>query len=391
LLNVTMWRVWLAVLMLLSCTWATSSYSQSSPDLSQAVALIRAGKAAEALQLLEPQEDASAGNLEFDYLLGLAALEAGRADKATIALERALIVNPNHAGARLDLARAYFALGDNVRARNEFNIALSQDPPPNARAAINVYIARIDGAGQNSGLRASGYVEATLGRDTNVNNATSQSQVFVPVFGFNVQLAPTSQRTADNFLSLGGGGEVSYALGAKTSLFGGADARVRLNQHADTFNFYQIDVRGGAQQALGAASVLRASLAHQQYYLDHNNYRGTSGLNLEWRQALSGTQQLTLFGVANRVRYKDAAQEANDTNLVLLGAGFTQVLNAERRTTLSVSAFAGYERDVGHRIDGDRKLYGVRRWANRLGRQCRRLCLGRLSTQPLSNAQRDLQ
>ena len=35
-------------------------------------------------------------------------------------------------------------------------------------------------------------------------------------------------------------------------------------------------------------------------------------------------------------------------------------MNAASRSTLSASVLAGYERDVGQRIDGDRKLYGVR-------------------------------
>ena len=343
--------------MFLYSAWACA---QSAPDLAQARSLLRSGQPAAALKLLEPHEDAHAGNLEFDYLLGVAALDAGRADKATIALERALIVNPNHAGARLDLARAYFALGDHGRARNEFNIALAQDPPPNARATINAYLARMNGSAGGE-TRASAYLDVTAGRDTNVNNATSQAQVYVPVFGLSLQLAPTSQRTADNFLSLGGGGgEVSYALSTNTSLFAGGDARLRFNQHADTFNANQFDVRGGVQYAFSAASSLCASLAHQQYYLDNMHYRDTSGFNLEWRQALSGTQQFSLFGAATRARYQDAAQFANDTNLTLFGVGFTQVLNAAQRTTLSVSAVAAYERDVGQRIDGDRKLYGLR-------------------------------
>ena len=46
--------------------------------------------------------------------------------------ERVLIVDPNHLGARVDLARAYFALGDSARARGEFRIALAQNPPPAA-------------------------------------------------------------------------------------------------------------------------------------------------------------------------------------------------------------------------------------------------------------------
>ena len=353
-------RIYLFLLIFL---YSAGALAQTTPDLAQARALLLAGQAGAALKLLAPHEDISAGILEFDYLFGVAALEAGDASKATIALERALIVNPNHAGARLDLARAYFALGDRGRARNEFNVALAQDPPVNARATINAYLARIDSgasAAGGGGTRASGYLDITAGRDTNVNNATSQGQIFVPVFGFSVQLAPSSQRTADNFMSVGGGGEVSHALSSNTSLFAGGDARLRFNQHADTFNFNQFDVRAGAQHTFSSASLLRASIAHQQYYLDNNNYRGSSGLNLEWRQALSSTQQLSLFGAGNRVRFKDAAQVANDTNLALFGVGYTHALNAVARTTLSVSATVGYERDIGERIDGDRKLVGVR-------------------------------
>lgn len=341
--------------------WA-QSVSSLPVDLPQARSLLSAGQAASALSLLEPQEDVQAGNVEFDYLLGVAALESGNASKATIALERVLIVNPNHAGARLDLARAYFALGDRERARREFNVALAQDPPVNARATINAYLARIDSgaAGGGGDTRASGYLDIAAGRDSNVNNATSQGQVFVPVFGFSVQLAPTSQRTADNFMSLGGGGEVSRGINSTTSLFAGGDARLRFNQHTDAFSFYQFDVRAGAQHTFNNANLLRASIAHQQYYLDHNNYRGTSGLNLEWRHALSSSQQLAVFGAANRVRYKDAAQVANDTDFGLFGIGYTHLLSAATRTTVNASVVAGYERDIGQRIDGDRKLYGVR-------------------------------
>ena len=343
----------------------TGIFAQTTLDLAQARILLRSNQPAAALKLLEPYEDSHAGDLQFDYLLGVAALEAGHPSKATIALERALIVNPNYAGARLDLARAYFELGDRARARSEFNLALAQDPPLNARATINAYLARIDsGATGSSGsagdTRTSGYLEIAAGRDSNVNNATSQGQVYVPVFGFNVQLAPTSQRTLDNFLMLGGGGEISYALTSNTSLFAGGDARLRFNQHADTFNFNQFDVRGGAQYALSAAGLVRASIAHQQYYLDNNNFRGTTGLNLEWRQAVSATQQISLFGASNRVRYKSAAQTANDTDLTLLGMSYTHVMNAAKRTTLTASLVGGYEQDIGQRIDGDRKLFGVR-------------------------------
>lgn len=337
--------------------WA---FAQAALDLKEVEALVRAGNAAQALKLLQPHEDTRAGNLEFDYLLGVAALEAGRADKASIALERALIVNPNHAGARLDLARAYFALGDMARARHEFNLVLAQNPPDSARTTIQAYLARIDQAGTPGGTRATGYLEVSAGRDSNVNNATGQGQVYVPVFGFSLQLAPTSQRTSDNFLSLGGGGEVTHALNEKTSLYAGADARFRVHHRADTFDNNQFDVRGGVQHALDAQNLIRVGAAYQQYYLDTAYYRNTWALNGEWRRMLSSTQQLSVFGIWNRVRYQDDAQLANDTNLMLLGAGWTQVLDESRRFVVSASGFGGYERDVGQRIDGDRKLAGAR-------------------------------
>jgi len=69
--------------------------------------------------------EASHGNLhpsyKVNYLLGVSALDSGRTDEAVIAFERVLAVMPNHAGAQMDLARAYYATGS-------FDLA---EAPPN--------------------------------------------------------------------------------------------------------------------------------------------------------------------------------------------------------------------------------------------------------------------
>ncbi|NNM80359.1 MAG: hypothetical protein HKM01_07890, partial [Gallionella sp.] len=72
--------------------------------LRDAEALMRAGKPAEAYALLEPLEFERSGEVRFDYLLGIAALDSGKPDKATLAFERVLAVNPNYTAARLDMA-----------------------------------------------------------------------------------------------------------------------------------------------------------------------------------------------------------------------------------------------------------------------------------------------
>ena len=113
-------------------------------DLGKADALLKAGKAKEGYTLLAPHEYEMAGNVDYDYLLGIAALDSGKPDKASLALERVLAVNPNYIGARLDLARAYFALADYERAKTEFEAVQAQNPPPAAKTVIEQYLAAID-------------------------------------------------------------------------------------------------------------------------------------------------------------------------------------------------------------------------------------------------------
>ena len=125
------------------CLCVTGNALAADLNLEQAETLMREGKAAEAYALLQPFEFEQSGNIKFDYLLGIAALDSGKADKATLAFERVLALDPNFAGARIDMARAYFQLGDMTRAKTEFESVLTQNPPPAAKATIYKYLVDI--------------------------------------------------------------------------------------------------------------------------------------------------------------------------------------------------------------------------------------------------------
>ena len=60
---------------------------------------------------------AGIGDPDRDYRLALAALQAGEPAQALNALERVVLVRPDHAGAWLDLALVYLELGDPTSAR----------------------------------------------------------------------------------------------------------------------------------------------------------------------------------------------------------------------------------------------------------------------------------
>ena len=97
--------------------------------LEDATALIKAGEAKAAYELLSPLEAERSGEPDYDYLLGLAALDSGRADLAVFALERAVAVQPDNAQYRAELARAFFELREDETAKSEFESVAKLDVP----------------------------------------------------------------------------------------------------------------------------------------------------------------------------------------------------------------------------------------------------------------------
>lgn len=81
----------------LACTALLFSVTaQADATLDEARRLLDGKAAEQAYQLLAPLEDSRAGNPEYDYLLGVAALNAGRPKLAVFAFERVLSVQPGH-------------------------------------------------------------------------------------------------------------------------------------------------------------------------------------------------------------------------------------------------------------------------------------------------------
>ncbi|MEO8333203.1 MAG: tetratricopeptide repeat protein [Gallionella sp.] len=345
--------------------------------LRDAEALMNAGRPADAYNLLEPLEYDRSGEVRFDYLIGIAALDSGKPDKATLALERVLAVDPNYAGARLDMARAYYQLGDLPRAKTEFEAVLEQKPTEAARATIQKYLnaitvqlefnqARFIAAKQT---RFSAYVEGGLGYDTNVNNSTSQSQISVPYLNNAVfPLSPTNLKSADNYYSLATGGEVSHNLNANWSVYAGADARQRGNNTHTGFDTLSLDGQAGVAFTDRETNIFHIGAMGGRYNLarapDHNFF----GLSADWRHVYSPTNQVSIFAQYGHNRYVDPAMTINDFDQTALGTGWLHVL-ADGQSTLSGSLFLVNENDVapitltnpsGGRDDGDKLGLGLR-------------------------------
>ena len=336
--------------------------------LQDADKLIKSGKSDEAYSLLFPFEFEHAGDERFDYLIGVAALDSGKPDKATLAFERVLMVNPNSAAARLDMARAYYQLGDLPRARTEFALALTQNPSEATRANIQRYLDVIDAQQDGNRTRFSGYIEGAVGRDSNVNYSNDQPQIFVDRFSTIATLDQNNVKVADKYYAVAAGGEIKYGLNANWGLYAGGDLRKRNYQAYKQFDPTGLDARAGVIFE-AKANRFRAGVLGGQYNLGGTRNSDTTGFKGEWRHAFSPSNQLNTFAQAVKYRFAETVMKPNDFDQQAFGIGWLHVLPSGK-STLSGSMYYGTEKDVspivttaspnGGRNDGAKRFKGVR-------------------------------
>lgn len=330
--------------------------------LADADALMKAGKPELAYKLLEPFEYERSGEVRFDYLIGIAALDSGKPDKATLALERVLAEDPNYAGARLEMARAYYQLGDLPRAKTEFQTVLAENPSDAARVTIQKYLDDIAERESDTKTRISGYVDGKVGRDTNVNNASEfPNNIITPT------LYPTNAELSDNYFGAAAGGEISHDPNANFRLYAGADISKRNNYREKSFDLFGMEERAGMIYAT-ETDRYRIGLVGGQNFQGGTRYYNSSGVNGEWRHMPTSSKQISLFGQYVRYRYANPALQLNDIDQIVAGTGVLRILG-EGKTALSGSFYLGTENDVGPatltrpaggRTDGAKRFVGIR-------------------------------
>lgn len=337
--------------------------------LRDADALLKAGKPAEAYTLLEPLEFERSGEVRFDYLLGIAALDSGKPDKATLALERVLAVDPNFAGARLDMARAYYQLGDLPRAKTEFDHVMGQNPPDAAKATIQKYLDAIAAFEQAKKTRISAYAEGGGGHDSNANSATNETQVTVGPAAFT--LTQDSRKSPDSYAAFSAGGEVSHSLDANWGAYVGLDMRKRSNMALTQFDSAGVDGRAGVMYGT-EQNIFKLSLTGGQSYSANSMRRDAFGLSTEWQHTFSPANQTNAFVQYGQYRATGSpstsltsdARTSGDINQIIVGLGWLHILD-DGKQVLFASVFSGKElvatpANVAQPPDGKKVFDGVR-------------------------------
>jgi hypothetical protein len=292
-------------------------------------------------------------------LLGIAALDSGKPDRATIAFERVLAVNPNFAGARLDMARAYFAMGSDDLAKNEFEIVLTQNPPEPTAAVIRKHLEVIAERQKAKIQQVTAYLETNIGHDSNITAATPDNIGGVAgILGrtqaemIALQYRPTgsSLHFSGMYTGVSGGVDFSRLVSEENgiSVLAGADVRQRVYNNLEEMNNLSLDLRAGAAivngddryRLTGTFGQFRQSGFPQTSA--SNSFRDTAGVNVEWKHSFGTRDQMAWSLGLSHPRYLAETTKAQDTNQLALNASWLHVFEGKTNPLI----FANFNRSV---------------------------------------------
>lgn len=262
---------------------------------------------------LSAEEPRLAGNVVFDYLLGIAALDTGRTSEAIFALRRAISNEPGFSGARMELARAYFDAGNPELARPLFVALLDESPPPGVRGVLNSYIAAIDARPVTPPSRFSPFLDFGLGFDTNANGSTDNNQFL----GF--MLSPDNIETDSPFAELGVGFNFSAPTSTQFAWYLGGRAGHRHNNDA---SFVDSSVVSGLGGFSWQRSVFFGRVGADAYWMGRDGSSNSSygGMDVLFGARASSHWDLTLSARGGALRY-DSSINTLDVDRLLYSLG----------------------------------------------------------------------
>lgn len=324
----------------------------------QAKRLLASGQAGRAYELLIPHEAARAGEVEYDLLLGIAAIDSGRNTNGVFALERVLALEPNNSRARAEIARAYLAMGETQTARREFETVKDQPVPEEVKRTIDRFLSAIESVEAEGRTSIGGYVDYTWGRDSNVNSAVSSPSLAIPGVG-TFTLNAAGVRQADDFNTVGAGLSLRSPLGGGWALVGAAGGSKRMNNRWDIFDIGNWDASAGVVKTRDK-DVFTLLAQTGNVRIDNNAYREHWGFSAQWQHNYNQRTQATAFLQYTDIAFPNRAQLYNnavtgasnvtrDATRHVLGVGFAHALR-DYKTVFYGSAYVGGEKEKAAKV-----------------------------------------
>lgn len=271
------------------------------------------------------------GDAEYDYYYGRLAYESGHYNEALFAFERVLTVQPRQHRARLELARAYFSLGDIDRADAELQQVLAIDPPPVVRNNILLFQHEIERYRRQRSTQWLPRVGVQLGSDSNINSATADTTVEIPVFG-QLLLSDMARELDDNFSQVDAGLGWLQPLTKRQQLMADVQLSQKSFQNYDSFNQGTASAIVGYRRQI-AKNQFNAAIRYQALTLDNHDFQNSTSLSFGWQRGEPGHWLYGANVLYSDIRYPDDEYRDVSQGVLALIAGEK---NGRLRNTFTV-------------------------------------------------------
>lgn len=311
-----------------------------SQALVDAQTLIRKGDFNAAYLLLEPLEAERAGEVDYDYLLGVAAVESNRLTRGAFALERVLATDPSHKDARAEMAKAHYLLGETEASKAEFNNVLQQNPDEKTKKTIESLLTAIQKA-EGTTTTYAAYLDFGLGWDSNVSSVPNITSIAVPIFGGTLQLGNTALAKSDNFANLAAGISFRHPFTKQFSVFGGVGGTNHLNGSETAFDNSTLDFNAGLQYVQDKNNLTFA-LQDNHFDLDSEGFRHAYGGSAQWLYNINAYNQAGVYAQYTRLNY--TANSSRNSDRTIVGINAAHAFQSNAKPVIFASYYGG--RDV---------------------------------------------
>ncbi|MDP2141015.1 MAG: hypothetical protein Q8L20_09400 [Gammaproteobacteria bacterium] len=309
---------------------ASLALAQLPPPSAQLDQLISSGQYQQAYDIATTNLTVWEGDIQFDFLYGIAALESGYPNEAIFAFERVVQTADNatlRQRARLELARAHLLTNNLNASENLFNQVMQTNPPQNVRDNIEAFLSLIESRRDSLRTTFTWSIAPTIGHDDNINSATSNGLIDTPLIG-EIELNPDGLKTADSFADLTLGLAYKIPLTRDQSI----DASINLNRHDNqSTNQFDMDyILGDVSYSYGGqTNRFRHSLQAQKVYLDKTAFQSTLRINNSWQHAGGNGWYQNLSASLSTTRFDDTTtsprNHLKDTNQILVSGTLTKL------------------------------------------------------------------
>ncbi len=336
-------------------------------------ALLEQGKDKEAYEAGKATPDAL-GTPLFDFYFGIAALNAGVPGEGVLALERYLLQFPDNRSAQFQLARGYFILGEDQRAREEF-AGLSAAATGSELENVNQFLDAIRARESRYKPTSSAFFEIGRGYDSNINSGIRSGQVAGLPLGFLVLPGQSSERQSDSFRTVSAGLQGVYPVAPGVALYAGGlfTARSHFKHTSDVFDQHMLALQGGIS-LLEGRNLYRLGVDVASLSVDNQQYLSLRTLVGEWQYQSDQYNRFSLSAQHSRQTYHNintfldidktfqvnSGADIRNSGLASLTGAWTRTLTHPWNPVFTTSLNVGSERNRRERPDLSREIWGAR-------------------------------